>query len=125
MEPKDVQHKRLKSMKRRQLPLSLAWGITIHKSQGLTFKDGDVLDFAHRPNYQPAAQLGLAFVGMSRTPDFDVQAFRNLPDFWDFRKVLKSQVFQYRAQLEKRMDALHDDTSFAVHGQRITIEHDV
>ena len=51
--------------------------------------------------------------------------FPFLPDFREFRKVLKSQLFQYRAQLETKMDSLHDETLSALHDRRISIDEDV
>ena len=125
IEPTVVRHKRFKGWERRQLPLVLAWGITIHKSQGLTFDEGAVVDFAHHPSYQPVANVGLAFVGMSRTRDWDCQAFRNLPDFWEFRKVLKNPLFAWRRQLEERMDKLHDETMSLIWGRSFSLEEDV
>ena len=125
IEPTVVRHKRFKGWERRQLPLVLAWGITIHKSQGLTFDEGAVVDFAHHPSYQPVANVGLAFVAMSRTRDWDRQAFRNLPDFWEFRKVLKDKLFAWRRQLEERMDQLHDETMSIIWDGPFSLEEDV
>ncbi len=123
--PTTVRHKRAKGWERLQLPLVLAWGITIHKSQGLTFPGGAVVDFAHHPSYQPVAQVGLAFVGMSRTCMWNAHAFRSLPGFWDFRKVLKDKLFKWRGALEERMDGLHDQTMSLILGRAFTLEEDV
>jgi hypothetical protein len=68
------------------------------------------LDFAHHPTYQPVAKVGLAFVGMSRSTEWALQAFRNLPGFWEFRKALKDPLFKWRARLEQQMDKAHDKT---------------
>jgi hypothetical protein len=125
IEPTTVRHKRMKGWERLQLPLVLAWGITIHKSQGLTFPEGAAVDFAHHPNTQPVANPGLAFVAMSRTCAWADQAFRNLPDFWEFRKILQNKLFKWRSALEERMDAAHDRTMALVWGRSFDAEEDV
>ena len=77
--PNSVRHDRQKSLERLQLPLVLAWGMTIHKSQGLTFPDGVVVDFKHAPNTRPLSTVGLGFVAMSRATHWERQAFRASP----------------------------------------------
>ncbi len=109
IEPQPVRHDRQKGWQRLQLPLALAWGITVHKSQGLTFPEGAVLDFAHSPTNKPVATLGLAFVAMSRTTSWEGQAFRDLPNFWEFRGVLKQELFRWRKRAEEAFDTLHEE----------------
>ena len=126
IEPATVRHDKQNGWERRQLPLVLAWGLTIHKSQGLTFPKGIVVDFAHHPCTKPVATPGLAFVGMSRTTDFCVQGFRNLPDFYEFREVLQHPLFKWREAFEKRMDSLHDKTmEYAMAPSPFNLEKDV
>ncbi len=123
--PLRVRHKRVKQWQRLQLPLALAWGSTIHKSPGLTFSEGVVVDFAHQPTYQPVAQVGLAYVAMSRCTSWSSQAFRNLPSFWEFRKVLREPLFRWRAAFEERMGALHDATMERFKSAAWTVDDDV
>jgi hypothetical protein len=123
--PQTVLHDRCKGMERLQLPLVLAWGLTIHKSQGLTFPEGVVVDFKHAPNYQPVATMGLAFVAMSRATHWERQAFRDLPDFWDFRKVLEKKIFRWRKEAEEHFDALHDATMAKLLRRPFNVDLDV
>ena len=123
MPPVQVRHSSKKSWHRTQLPLVLAWGMTIHKCQGLTFPLHCVVDFMHQPTYQPVAKLGIAFVGMSRCTDFARQAFRNLPAFSEFRKVLDDNMHRWRATFEEDMDRQHDACMSAHHGQHHCHHH--
>eukprot|EP00435_Cladocopium_sp_Y103_P058239 s515_g20.t1 len=100
------------ALTRLQFPLVLCYGITVHKSQGLTFPDGCVFNMQHEPTWSPCkSQPGLAFVGMSRTTDFALMAFKYVPDYWTFRSVAETDLFKWREKLEKRLDDLHDATA--------------
>lgn len=94
--------KERKQMHRQQLPLKLAWGITIHKSQGLTL-DKIVVHL----NEQCPKSKGLEFVALSRvrkisdlmiTP-ISLERFKkiNLPD-------------SKRKAEERRLRQIHSDT---------------
>jgi hypothetical protein len=125
LSPTRVRHARFKGWERLQLPFALAYGITIHKSQGLTLHDGAVIDFKHSPNWMPVATLGLAFVGMSRTKCLEATAFKHLPDFWAFRLVLQNQLFKLRVKLEKALDVKADETQMKHLGRTCTLEEDL
>ena len=125
LRPTRARHARFKGWERLQLPFVLAYGITIHKSQGLTLHDGAVIDFKHSPNWMPVATLGLAFVGMSRTKCLEATAFKHLPDFWAFRLVLNNQLFKLRASLERALDAKFDATQEKHRGRTATLEEDL
>ena len=69
--------------------------------------------------------MGLPFVGMSRCTAWEKQAFRNLPSFWEFRKVLQEPIFKWRASFEERMDIAHDHTMEVFKGKSWTVDLDV
>ena len=58
------------SLSQTQIPLTLAWAITIHKSQGLTLAKV-VIDLGEK-GFSP----GLSFVAISRVKSFEGLAFR-------------------------------------------------
>ena len=78
----------------------------MHKSQGLTLKEGCVFDLEHEPTWQPFRSIcGLAFVGLSRVTDFLYIAFRHVPDYWVFRAVADTPLFHWRSGLEMQLEA--------------------
>ena len=66
LQKETVRHQQYPALSRAQFPIVLAYGITVHKSQGLTLRDGCVFNVDHEPTWSPLKCLGLAFVGMSR-----------------------------------------------------------
>ena len=57
-----VRHEHYRVHSRIQFPLTLCYGMTAHKAQGLTLHTGAVFDFSHEPTRRPLECLGLAFV---------------------------------------------------------------
>ena len=54
-----------------QVPLTMAWGITMHKSQGLTLEDA-VIELGHAD-----FSAGLSFVAISRVKTLNGLAFHS------------------------------------------------
>ena len=52
---------------RRMIPLKLTWGITVHKAQGLTVKEGASMDITGNEG----SHIGRFFVALSRVPGRD------------------------------------------------------
>ena len=96
VEAKEVGYGRNQGMRREQLPLVLAYGTTIHKAQGLTLRGGCVVDCSASGGNRPWAKMGLPYVGMSRCTDFKKQGFRWLPNYFEFREVLREELYRKR-----------------------------
>eukprot|EP00435_Cladocopium_sp_Y103_P013344 s3509_g3.t1 len=62
---------------------------------------------------------------LERTTDFAKTAFRYVPDYWTFRSVAETDLFKWREILEKRLDDLHDATSYRIFSGRNTVQHDM
>ena len=107
-------------------PLMLCYGITVHKSQGLTISTGCVFNMQHEPTWSPLKNMcGLAFVGFSRVTDFAKMAFKYVPDYWAFQAMAESDLFRWRSTLEERLDKLHDLTANEIFDGKATLEDDV
>ena len=120
-----ARHENMRGISRTQLPLVLCCGMTVHKGQGLALADGCVFNMDHEPTWCPLNCIGLAFVGMSRTKDFAQMAFKYVPDYWVFFSVKDTDIFKWRANLELRLDELHDATAASMLGRDISVAEDL
>ena len=119
-------HERFKSLARTNFPLVLCYGMTVHKSQGLTFTGRCVFNMEHEPTWSPFKNMcGLAFVGCSRVTDFSKMACKYVPDYWSFHAMAETDLFRWRSALEKRLDTLHDQTAAILFDGKASVEDDV
>ncbi|CAK9106266.1 unnamed protein product [Durusdinium trenchii] len=81
---------------RRQLPLKLAWALTVHKMQGLTLRSGEL----KLARVFDTAQL---YVALSRFQSLDSVAIRSLPVRWPVPCERAQRARAFHAQLEKDM----------------------
>ena len=88
---------------RQQLPLKLAWALTIHKSQGLTLPKAWV-------NIGKSEQtLGITYVGLSRVKKLSSLVVD--PMTFDRLKSIKKNIsLKYRQQEEQRLNQLFERT---------------
>ena len=119
-------HEKFRGLSRTNFPLVLCYGMTVHKSQGLTVSTRCVFNMEHEPTWSPFKNMcGLAFVGFSRVTDFSKMAFKHVPDYWTFQGMAETDMFRWRTELEQRLDALHDQTAAIVFQGKSSIKDDV
>ena len=82
--------------------------MTVHKAQGLTAKEGCVVDLRVRSKRNPIALPGLAFVAWTRTESFDRLAFRDLPPLLDFFERRQHRDFKQREKFELQATKKHE-----------------
>ena len=73
-------------MTRLQFPVVAGFAMTVNKAQGLTIKEGVVIQLLGGRRFRPNAKHGLPFVAFTRSESFAMTAFKNLPPWNDFIK---------------------------------------
>ena len=117
-----VHHKERKGLTRTATPLKLSWAMTVHKAQGLTAKDGCVVDLRARSKRNPIALPGLAFVAWTRTESFERLAFRDLPPLLQFFECRQRKDFKRREKFE--LEAARNHEAYAL-SQGLTPEEEL
>jgi ATP-dependent DNA helicase PIF1 len=95
---------------RTQLPLTLAWGITIHKSQGMTIGDGRTIPRIKVHFGNREFSLGLTFVALSRVTSLGCIAFEPMPTYDRMLSICTSTLLQARLREMTRIDQLAAQT---------------
>ena len=52
-------------------------------------------------------------------------AFKHVPDYWSFQSMVDADLFRWRAELEQRLDELHDRTAEIMFEGRASVQEDV
>ena len=95
------------SQSRTQFPIVAGFAMTINKSQGLTIKEGAVINLQGTVRFRPASLHGLPFVALTRSESFAMTAFKNIPPLDDFLKGLESKMLKTRKQFDRHLHNLH------------------
>ena len=105
-----MRHDSRKSLVRVGVPLKLSWALTVHKSQGLTCKEGVVVDMTVvKAGRNPIATPGIAFVAWTRAVTWSHVAFRSLPPLEQFMAIRNRPEFKRRQEFEEWADGKHDE----------------
>ncbi|XP_057862035.2 uncharacterized protein LOC131070490 [Cryptomeria japonica] len=86
-----------------QIPLHLAWALTIHKSQGLTLQKATI-------DIGPTKRIGLMFMAISRVKS--LQGLRIMPPFsYDrYEKLNKGKQVVSRKREEERLQSIQNNS---------------
>lgn len=106
-----MHNERTKRYWRKQLPLIPAWGLTIHKCQGLTCSEGTIIDFTTASKRRNVVGLpGMPFTAFTRAKLWARVAFRMLPSLNDFVSVRQTPLFKARQAFEISVDERHEQS---------------
>ena len=97
-------------MTREQFPLVAGYALTVNKAQGLTIKEGVVINLTSGARFKAASKHGLPFVAFTRSESFSMTAFKNLPPWQDFQKGAESDMLRMRKRFTEMLDRKHAQT---------------
>ena len=97
-------------MMRTQFPVVAGFALTVNKAQGLTIKEGTVINLAGSKRFRPASKHGLPFVAFTRSESFATTAFKNLPPWDDFAQGYDSDMLRMRLEFTSRLEEMHQRT---------------
>ena len=73
-------------------------------------KEGVVIHLVGSKRFRPASKHGLPFVAFTRSENFAMTAFKNLPPWHDFVEGRKSDMLRMRRRFTKWLEELHTET---------------
>ena len=91
-------------------PLVAGYAVTANKMQGLIVKEGVVIHLVGSKRFRPASKHGLPFVAFTRSENFAMTAFKNLPPWQDFLEGRKSDMLRMRKRFTEWLEELHAET---------------
>ena len=97
-------------MTREQFPLVAGYALTVNKAQGLTIKEGVVINLRSGARFKAASKHGLPFVAFTRSESFAMTAFKHLPPWDDFEKGADSDMLRMCKRFTEMLERKHTDT---------------
>ena len=79
----------------------------MNKAQGLTLKEGVVINLTSGKRFKAASKHGLPFVAFTRSESFEMTAFKNLPPWEDFQQGQDSDLLRVRQRFTGMLDRMH------------------
>ena len=95
---------------REQFPVVAGYALTVNKAQGLTLKEGVVINLTSGKRFKAASKHGLPFVAFTRSESFAMTAFKNLPPWEDFEKGQDSDMLRMRKRFTEMLHRKHTET---------------
>merc|ERR1712012_693281 len=95
---------------REQFPVAAGYALTANKAQGLTLKEGVVINLTSGKRFKAASKHGLAFVAFTRSESFAMIAIKNLPPWADFQKGQDSDILRTCKRFTEMLDRMHTET---------------
>ena len=98
--PKNIPITPIERGNKKQLPLKLAWGLTIHKSQGLTLEKATI-------NIGKQERQGMTFIAISQVKDLASLRFQPPFSYDQYEKMSKLTGVKIRKDEEDRLRMIY------------------
>ncbi len=95
---------------REQFPVAAGYAVTVNKAQGLTLREGVVVNLRSGQRFKAASKHGHPFVAFTRSESFAMTAFKNLPPWDDFAKGRESAMLRMRLRFTEMLNNMHART---------------